>query len=286
VGFHLTDDVLTIDVTHAPLEQDQWYAVEEQANAMIYADLPVVAQFMTEVEVSKLPLRRPPVVTGPIRVVRVDDLDYSPCGGTHCRSTGSVGLILIRKIERRGTETRVDFVCGRRALADYRSKNRLVSEVSNQLSVGEWELPNAVSRAQDEIKSCHRQLKRAEDRLLEYEAGELLSQAKPVADVRLVRAILDDRDAASAKHLAIRLMSDPRCVALLALVQGSSVQLTFARSDDLTVDMRPLLQDACRIVGGGGGGQPNMAQGGGARVDQIDSALDSAVKALSEMLAD
>jgi alanyl-tRNA synthetase len=61
--------------------------------------------------------------------------------------------------------------------------------------------------------------------------------------------------------------------------------MTFVRSADVTVDMRPLLKDACRMVGGGGGGQPNMAQGGGAQVDQAASALETAVQSLRGLLA-
>jgi len=285
VGFHLSDDALTIDIAHAPLSLEDWHAVEDRANAIVFADLPVAAQFMDQEEVSQLPLRKQSVVSGPIRVVQVGDLDYSPCGGTHCRSSGSVGLILIRKIERRGSETRNDFVCGGRALADCRRKNRLVNEVSSQLSVGEGELADAVARSQGEIKSCHRQLRQAEDHLLGYEAAELLAQAQTVRNVRVVKAVLTDESPTSAKHLAIRLMGQPNCAVLLARVRDSSVQLTFVRSDDVPVDMRSLLKDACRIVGGGGGGQPNMAQGGGSRVDQVDLALDSAVQSLQALLS-
>ena len=285
VGFHLSDDVLTIDIAHAPLRLEDWHVVEDRANAIVFADLPVAAQFMEQEEVSQLPLRKRPTVSGPIRIVRTGDLDYSPCGGTHCRSTGSVGLILIRKIERKGSETRIDFVCGGRAVADCRRKNRLVNEVSSQLSVGEGELADAVARSQEEIKSCHRQLRQAEDRLLGYEAEELLAQAEMVGNVRVVKTVVTDRSPASAKHLVIRLMDQPNCAVLLARVQDNRVQLTFGRSDDVLVDMRPLLKDACRIVGGGGGGQPNMVQGGGSRVDQVGPALDSAVQSLQALLS-
>ena len=63
------------------------------------------------------------------------------------------------------------------------------------------------------------------------------------------------------------------------------MQLTFGRSNDVQVDVRPLLSDACRMVGGGGGGQPNMAQGGGPRVDQAEAALQSAFESLRALLS-
>ena len=284
VGFHLSDETLTIDVSRAPLSLDDCTAVEERANAIVFADYPVGAQFVSQAEVGRLPLRKPPTVKGPIRIVRVGSLDYSPCGGTHCCSSGGVGLIAIRKLERRGAETRIEFVCGGRTLADYRRKNRVLGEAAGQLSVGEMELPEAVSRLSEEVKAAHRQLKLAEDRLLEYEVAHWIARAETIGDVRLVKAIIVERNAASVKYLAVRLMAEPRCVALLGLVQGNSAQLTFARSNDLTIDMRPLLKEACRTIGGGGGGQPNMAQGGGSRIDQVLPALDAAAQTVREQI--
>ncbi len=284
VGFHLTESTLTIDITHAPLTWEEWQAVEERANAIVFADQPVEAQFMTAAEVNALPLRKQPTVAGPIRIVRTAGLDYSPCGGTHCRTTGSVGLILIRKAERRGAETRLDFVCGQRALADAHRKNRLVNELAASLSVGEVEVAAAVARLQEEVKSTARQLKQAENRLLDFEVEQLLRQAETIGEIRLVRATLSHDNPMWAKYLAVRLAERPKCVALIGFVQDNSVQLTFSRSGDMPVDMRPLVKEACRIVGGGGGGQPNMAQGGGSRPDQLELALDGAVQSLRTLL--
>ncbi len=175
-------------------------------------------------------------------------------------------------------------MCGWRALVDAHRKNRLVNEVSASLSVGESEMAEAVARLQEEVKSSARLLKQAEIRLLDFEVEQLLSQAEMLGDVRLVKSVLSNRNPMWAKHLATRLMECPKCVALMGFVQDNSVQLTFARSEDVPADMRPLLKEACRIVGGGGGGQPNIAQGGGSRVDQIVSALDASVQSLKALL--
>lgn len=284
VGFHLTESMLTIDITHAPLTLDEWQAIQEAANAIVFANEPVESQFMSEAEVNTLPLRKRPTVAGPIRIVRTAGRDYSPCGGTHCRTTGSVGLILIRKAERRGPETRLDFVCGRRALADAHRKNHLVNELAASLSVGEVEVTAAVARLQEEAKSVARQLKQAENRLLDFEVEQLLRQAETIGDIRVVRITLSRDNPTWAKYLAVRLAERPKCVALIGFVQDDSVQLTFSRSGDTPVDMRPLLKEACRIVGGGGGGQPNMAQGGGSRPDQLEHALEGAVQSLKKLL--
>ena len=285
VGFHLTEDALTIDVAHEPLTPEQGHAVEDRANELVFADLPVEARFVDRDAVARLPLRKPPVVQGPIRIVQTGDADYSPCGGTHCRSTGAVGLILIRKIERKGPDMRVDFVCGGRALHDARRKNRLISEVSAGLSVGDFELAEAIARLQDELKSSQQDLRHANERLLEFEAEELASNAAVVSGIRVVRAVLNEGGPAQVKHLAIRLMAHPATAIALAYVDSGSAQLTVARSDDVTIDVRPILKEACRLIGGGGGGQPNMAQGGGLHTEQVEAALDRAVQLLETTLS-
>ena len=285
VGFHLTEDALTIDIAHGPLTPAEWEAVEERANELVFADLPVEARFVNRDAVARLPLRKTPAVSGPIRIVQVGDVDYSPCGGTNCRSTGIVGLILMRKIERKGTAMRVDFVCGGRALRDARRKNQLVNAVSAGLSVGDFELAEAVSRLQDELKECQQTLRRANERFLEFEAERLRASAEVAGGVRIVRTVLDDGGPLLAKHLAVRLMGYPATAVVLAYVDGNSVQLIVARSDDVPVDVRPILKEACRLIGGGGGGQPNMAQGGGSRTDQVEAALDQAVLSLKMALS-
>ena len=275
VGFHLGKEACTIDVDKAPLAVSQLDRVEDLTNEIVFADRPVKTYLVTETELTGLPLRKPPNVEMPIRVVEVEGFDYSPCGGTHCRRTGEVGLIKITKVERRGQDTRVDFLCGGRALADYRGKNQTVNELANQFSVGRWELAEAVERLAEEAKSNKRELNAAKNRLLDYEAAELLAEAEQHGDIRVVRKALTGREGEEVRRLALRLMESAGCVALLGLA-GKKAQLFFACSADLPYDMNDLLKKACRVVGGGGGGQRDFAQGGGLDGSKVSEALDVA----------
>jgi len=279
IGFHLGEKISTIDVNQASLAASQLERVEDLANEIVFADHPVRTYLVTETELAGLPLRKPPSVEMPIRIVEVEGFDYSPCGGTHCRRTGEVGLIKITKVERRGENTRVEFLCGGRALADYRDKNRTVNELANRFSVGAWELTEAVDRLVEELKNSRRELNVAKSQLLEYEAAELLAEAEQHGDIRIVRKVFTNRDGDQVKRLAQRLMESERCVALLGVV-GEKAQLVFACSVDLPYDMSELLKKACRIIGGGGGGQRNFAQGGGPDGSQVDKALGIAYEGL------
>jgi alanyl-tRNA synthetase len=281
IGFHLGKEASTIDVDKAPLAASQLDRVEDLANEIVFADRPVKACLITETELAGLPLRKLPVVEKPIRIVEVEGFDYSPCGGTHCRRTGEIGLIKITKVERRGQETRIEFLCGSRALADYRAKNRTVNELANQFSVGAWELAEAVERLGEEVKVIRRELNAARNRLLDYEAAELLAEAEQHGDVRVVRKVFTDREGEEVRRLALRLMESEGSVALLGLA-GEKAQLVFACSGDLPYDMNDLLKKACEIVGGGGGGRRRFAQGGGPDGSKVGEALEMACERLLE----
>jgi alanyl-tRNA synthetase len=282
VGFHLGEEASTIDVDKAPLAVSQLDKIEDLANEIIFADGLVKTYWVTETELAGLSLRKLPTVEMPIRIVEVEGFDSSPCGGTHCRRTGEVGLIKITKIERRGEDTRVEFLCGGRALADYRGKNRTVNELANRFSVGAWELVEAVERLAEEAKSSRRELNAAQNRLLDYEAAELLAEAEQHGDIRVVRKMFTDREGKEVRHLALRLMESEGTVALLGS-DGGKAQLVFACSADLPYDMNNLLKQACQVVGGGGGGQRHFAQGGGPDGSKVDQALKIAFERLLEV---
>lgn len=281
VGFHLGAEVSTIDVDKAPLETAQLDRVEELANTIVFADRPVRTYFADQDRMEDLTLRKQPMVTGPVRIVEIEGFDFSPCGGTHVKAAGEVGPIVITKSERRGSETRVEFLCGGRALTDYRRQRRIVSELANQFSVGDWELVEAVNRLAEEAKRYRKELNVAQNQLLDYEAARLWAEAEERGDLRIVRAILSEGDGETLKGLAQRLAKKEDCVALLGL-KGDRALLAFARSANLPYDMSALLKGACQIIGGGGGGRPYMAQGGGPAGDRLEEALEFALEALRE----
>jgi alanyl-tRNA synthetase len=283
VGFHLAEAYATIDLDRAPLSADDLDDVETWANAAVFDNRSVAARFVPDEVVASLRLRKPVAHEGPVRIVEIPGLDCSACGGTHVRTTGEVGLIKITRSERRGIETRVEFLCGRRALADYRAKNALVMGLAREFTVGHWELADLVHRLADELKETRRELGRTRDALLDAEATALWHQAVPQGARRVIRAHLVGRTPDDLKHLAQRLVAHPRALILLAStreVEGKAY-LTFARSADLDVHVGSLLREACQVIGGRGGGRPDFAQGGGPQVDQVPQALDLAFQSMA-----
>ena len=283
VSFHLGVEVTTVDLNRAPLSEEQLDKAEALANEVVFSNRPVRARFVGREELATLPLRKLPQVARPIRIVEIADFDWSPCGGTHCRRTGEVGLIKIVRAERRGAETRVHFLCGGRALADYRRKNRLVLDLAARFSVGDWELADAVERLSDEARASRKQVRVLREQLLDYEAAALIAGAEKLGGAQVVRQAYTDRTVDEIRHLAQRLTAEPGVIALLGRGSvGGKAQFVFARSADLPHDMNVLLRTACQTVGGGGGGRPNFAQGGGPDGARVEEALAAAWEQISK----
>jgi len=282
VGFHLTDDTLTIDLDKKSLQPDDMDRAEDLANQIVFEDRPVTARFVTVAELAKLPLRKPPKVESNIRIVEVEGFDWSPCGGTHVARTGQIGLIKIVRLDRQSDGARVEFRCGWRALADYRRKHQVISQVANAFSVGYSELDQAVSRMQAESKDLRKKLAEAEGKLLVYEAAELDAAAQDRGEFRLIARAWADREALHLRTLAKKLAGKPKTVVLLGS-SGAQPVFVFARSPDLALDLVPLVRGAIERIGGkGGGGKPDFAQGGGpsASEEQVRAAIEWAVSQL------
>lgn len=287
VGFYLSDDYATLDLDQATLSAEDLAVAEALANAIVFDNLPVAAWFVPEQEVSRLRLRKPLAHKGPVRVVEISDFDSSACGGTHVSATGEIGLIKITRSERRGAETRLEFLCGRRALDDYAAKNTMVMGLAQEFTVGHWELADLLHRQAKELKGVRRELRMARDALLDAQAAVLWSEASIVEGCRIVRGGFSGRSVDDLKHLAQRLIAHPQTVALLASKgeAGGKSYLTFARSDDLDVNMGPLVREACEVIGGRGGGRPNFAQGGGSHGELVGRALDEAIANVAASLS-
>lgn len=278
VSFHLGAEISTIDLDIAALSPEDVVRVEELVNSIIWEDRPISARFYEERELAGMPLRKLPGKVEVIRIVAIRDFDYSPCGGTHCASTGSVGLLKIRRWERRGQETRVEFLCGGRALRDYAWKHEAVMRLANAFGVQGRELEATVSRLSEEARETRRELQALRDQLLDYEAGALSADACRVGNFKIVRRIFEGRDQENVRHLALRIISAAGHIAVFGISDSEKGRLILACAKDVPGDMASVLRETCRKFGGGGGGQPRLAQGGGLDATRLEEALGFAIE--------
>ncbi len=264
VSFHLGRDVSTIDLERPTLTWEEAFAVEDEANRVIWENRPVTVHLVDPDDLERFHLRRPPQVTGQVRIIEIAGYDANPCGGTHVRQTGEIGQLKIAGLERYKGGIRVSFVCGQRALRAHQQTLRLMQQVSAALTVGQEEVPAAVTRLQDEVKSLHKELGRLKEALLEVEADALWEAAPATAQGRkVIRAYWPERGFEEVRWIASRLRARPQTVALLACGPAQAIKLVCARSDDQAdVHAGTLLRALVEPLGGKGGGSPQVAQGG------------------------
>ena len=260
IGFHLGADSVSIDLDAAALSDAQVADAASVANAIVTGNVPVRAWFPEPAELASLPLRKTPEVEGRFRVVAIGDFDYSACGGTHVAAAGEVGLISVLKSERLKRGTRIEFLTGGRARRDYAAKHALVRELSHSLTCSPEELPDSVARISAALVESRRQLARYLERELDQEAGQRLDLAMRVGHLRVVSGAWAGRPVDEVKGLALRMTALPGVIALLG-VAGGKTQLVFARSDEVTVPLKPLFDRTMATLGGGKGGGTRIMQG-------------------------
>lgn len=275
VSFHLGEESSTIDITQEALTEKELVRVEDRANEVVVANYAVTACEHDKADVEAMHLRHAPKLSGRIRIVDVEGVDRCPCGGTHVRATGEIGLIHIRGWERRGDVARVEFLCGERALRDYRQRDRTLQTVALELSVGVDEVPEALARLQEAESEARREMRSLRTRLLDAELPRLAEAMETVDGIRLLARVLESYDAGNMRYLAQQLTDEPGRVVLLG-VTDPSPQFCFARSEDVDMDMGALLREAAGPYGGRGGGRPHMAQGGGVSADDLSRVLADA----------
>jgi len=261
VSFHLGDRSSTIDLAREVSAREVEQA-EDEANRIVWADRPVTIRFVSAEEAASLPLRKAPAREGTLRLIEIPDVDMSACGGTHVERTGAIGIIAVASAERFKGGTRLEFVCGRRALRSHRAVRDLVGSGARALSVGPAELPGAIERLQTEAQEARRHLKDLRSRLARHEADALASSAEAVGNVRFAIAALEGFDAGGLKQIASAIASHPGHAALLIGLPSPS-PIVVARATDVSVDSGALLKQMIGRFGGKGGGRPDLAQGGG-----------------------
>src|SRR5262245_20472282 len=275
-SFHLGAQTSTIDIELKSPDDQIMHAAEDIANAIVFENRPMRVHIVSQEEAARLPLRKEVSVKGSVRVIEIEDFDWSPCGGTHATRTGQIGLIAIRSYERAKGMTRVEFVCGGRALDEYRRTRETSFAVARLLSAERDSTPELVARTLQENKSLKKRVRDLLGPAMTAEAAELLAVADASSGFKLVQAIFDARDFEELRVLALKIVQREPSIALLATKEGSAARLVFARSASLQQNMGSLLSEACEILGGRGGGKPDLAQGGGPSVERLQEAMSTA----------
>ena len=254
----------------------------ELANNVIWEDRSITIRNVTADEAADLPLRKEPARSGDLRLIEIEGFDLSPCGGTHAVRTGEVGMIAVRSWERAKGLTRIEFVAGTRALADYRRANASARAIATLFSTSRDDAPQLAAAMVEDNKELQKRVRVLEDIAAGVEAENLLSENQSEG-TRIIARVFDSRDAESLKKLAHALIGHPNTITLLGSRDRDTARLVFARSADASGDMSELMRQACEMIDGRGGGRPDMAQGGGKRIDKLEAAIAMVQEKLTQL---
>ena len=272
VSFHLGEFSSTIDLDVDNLKTSTLEQVEEMANRIVAEDRPVTMSVVQRAQAESLlaagELRKLPPRQGDLRIVTIANFDRNACGGTHVRSTGQIGGLHLRGLEKVKQGLRVEFACGLRAARTARNDFARLTESARQLSVGFEEVPQAIHRLQADAKQAAKHTLRLTNELAQYQAAELVAQAPVKAGLRLIRLLLtaaQQNDAAYAKLLASKIAAHAKQTAAVIGWQpddaAAPATVVLSRSGDLDLDCGTVLRSTLTTHGGRGGGSKDMAQG-------------------------
>jgi alanyl-tRNA synthetase len=287
ISVHM-DRTCTIDLAVPTLDDDTLARVEALANTVVMEARPITIRTVGAADAEALGLRRPPKQTGPLRVVEVADFDRSACGGTHVRTAGEVGPIVVRGWERYKGNVRVQFLCGRRVWSEFRRMQGVLADLGGRLTTGDEDLEAAVARLQEHARGVERQLADARAVVLEHEANQLVEQARaqgalgnPEAPLVIAQAF-DGRTIEEARLLARLLIGRAACVVVIAVDPGR--RLLVARSAGTSVDAGAILREALAASGGRGGGRPEAAEGAAPSAPSAQALADAAAESARQAL--
>ena len=269
----LTSSVCTVDLA-GETEEGAQVEAEKLVNEVVYEGLEIHAFEVTEQEVKRYSLRRPPKVSGTIRLVKMGDWEVSACGGTHLRSTAEAGPIKLLKSERiKSGLTRVYFVCGLEALEDYSLKHTVSRDLALAFSTQVEEVPERVAALQNDLTAAKREVSDLQAKFARLLSERLLADATRGQYGRVIRYQLAADEVALLKPLAALLTKQKDVVALLGTVQNGRAQLLFARGDAATLSMADLIREVLPLIKGRGGGKSELAQGSGNEPERLGEAL-------------
>ncbi len=253
----------TLDLPMNDLENSQISAVERLANQIVFENRPVRAFFASQEDLAELPLRKQPPATSSVRIVEISGFDWTPCAGTHCSATAQVGIIKITRRERMRDSLRIHFVAGLQAYELFTTTVETISTLSSQFSLHPNDLAQVMTSQAAQLKQALKDLQEQRSKAL---AGEALllaveAQQRPEDPESLVR-FYEGRPAGELRLLAEALRKRYSGTACLFTHDGSKLTAIVICGDKSRYSARQVLDHWLQPLGGKGGGDDRIAQGG------------------------
>jgi alanyl-tRNA synthetase len=251
---HLGDERSSIELALGDGDWRTIERIEEAANRVVWEDRPVERHWVDDEGVKRFALRKPPAVSGRIRIIEIPDWDVSACGGTHTRRTGEVGAIKIVRWEKVRGNTRFEFLCGARALRDHAWRTEALLEAAKRRTLKDRELIAHLERAAAERDELAKRLRELTARAVAVEARERVG-----APPRSVSEFFIDRARDELRALALKCL-EAGAPSVVIGTGAPEPALIVARAKGAGADLKALLPELLARAQGKGGGAPDFLQ--------------------------
>ena len=291
-GSLVTPDRLRFDFAHfQAMTPEEIAQTETLVNKEIQAALPVVTDVMDIEEAKKSGAM---ALFGEkydqkVRVVSMGDFSKELCGGTHVKNTSSIMLFKI--VSEAGIAAgvrRIEALTGNGVIEYYKKQETMLQEVAKALKAQPAEITEKITHLQAEVKSLQSENESLKSKLAQGSLGDVMNQIVDVKGVKLLAAKVEGVDMNGLRDLGDQLKEKiGEGVVVLAAVNGGKVNLLAMATDAAQkagAHAGNLIKGVAAIVGGGGGGRPNMAQAGGKNPEKADEAVKAAAGILEQQL--
>lgn len=255
VGFHLGDEITTMDFS-GPITKEEIWMLEEEANRIIQENQPVHVEYPSREEAETLEYRSKIEVFGQLRLVQVGQADVCACCAPHLRQTGEVGILKVVDQTSYKGGVRISILCGQRAFLDYQKKQQEGKQISRLLSQKEGELTIGVERLKKELEETKRSLKDTQMELFDYKAEILSLKKEKEVPLLLFEEKLSVEE---ARHFLNKILEKGFLICGIFLPQGESEFRYILGSK--TIDVREIHQRFLETGRAKGGGKSEMVQG-------------------------
>ncbi|MBP1946157.1 alanyl-tRNA synthetase [Methanobacterium petrolearium] len=280
-----------IDLSHYQrISEEELHEIELIANRWVMDNIPVNVEWMNRTEAEKkygFILYQGGVVPGSsIRVVQIPGVDVQACAGTHCHQTGQIGLIKINRTERiqDGVE-RFEFSAGEAAVESMQTNDALLQDSAIVFKVEPSQLPKTSERFFTEWKAFKNEIERMKSQVAKLKTDSLTDQTETINSLSFLSDEVD-ADIDELVKMVTQLTDDGGVdVVVLGNSDGKIAGAASSKAIDRGIKINEIIKETAKIMGGGGGGKPHLAQGAGQKADKLPEALRFVRETVKDKLA-
>lgn len=266
VGFHLGDDIVTMDLS-GELTDDDIALLEQKANEAVVANHEVSAWYPSAEEIKMLDYRSKLDITENVRLVKIGDVDLCACCAPHVKRTGEIGIVKILDAMRHRGGMRLSILCGFDALRDYQRRHKEILCISNLLSVKQNECADGVKKLLSDMANLKAELWEKSKQLV-------LSQIDGIEETQKAICLFCTDANSDCLRLAANKLKDKTSSLAVALSGTDEEGYSFVMAID-EGEISQMVKEATSVLNGRGGGKGTMASGRfGATKEEIEAYFD------------